>query len=282
MEGIAAITVSDVVALGPVLIAAGIAVVFIWIIWRTESWHMVRRRLWSLVHGKEELSDEATRNYVNQQTSLAAFNVFAGVPVRTLRDAHQLMEWCKARDVDLGELRMCGDYFDPETRHVNDRWLPPVWFGKAMRVFALCIVLIGVIVMQAITVPAFLSLRETGTDFLATGTELRPVWPLPPFAAPSLRVADCKRPVEGEVRRTGFSAHDIGIMCTFLGKPDFVKYVRDTLFGQRVVVVILTIATLFFAYRVGLWAMRILYAHKLLRRRPDPASPDAQMELDFS
>lgn len=145
MDGIAAIKVSDIAMLGPLGLAMGLGAIFVWVILQTESWHMLRRRIWLLVHGKEEISDPGIREYVEEQNNLAAFHVFAGVHVATLSEARTLMEWCRARNVNLGALRMCGTYFDPETRRIKERWLPPRWMGRALGVLAMGIMVAGLL-----------------------------------------------------------------------------------------------------------------------------------------
>lgn len=280
MVGITAITVSDVVAFGPFLIAAAIVGVFGWVLWRTESWHMLRRRLWLLVHGKEEIADTDIRTYVNDQTSLAAFQVFAGVPVRTLSEAHTLMEWCRARDVELGVLRLCGCYFDHHARRVKTRWLPPIWAGKAVGVSALCVFYFALMaVYAAISMPSALSVKETGQSFFATETGIRKTWPS--FSAATLAAEDCGKPTADEAARTGFSERDIVIMCGVLKDPEFAAFVQRNARRQAVGLVFIAMVLVLGAYAIGLYALRVLNARRLLLRGVDPSLPAAQLELDF-
>lgn len=281
MDGIAAIKASDIATLVPLGIAVGLGLLFSWVVWRTESWHMLRRRIWLLVHGKEEISDPGIREYVEEQNNLAAFHVFAGVQVATLAEARTLMAWCKARHVDLGVLRICGPYFDPEARRIKERWLPPRWVGHAIGAVAMGFLLAAVVSAWAMTLPPLLMLKKTEQRFFADGTELRRPWPLLPFSARRLRPEDCEKPVDGEAARTGFSERDIAILCPVLKDPEFGAYVKNAASDQRVFLAMCAACFLFLMYYAAVRAVRVVCAHKLRARCVDPALPAEQMELDF-
>lgn len=281
MDGIAAIKVSDIATLVPLGIAAGLGILFFWVVLRTESWHMLRRRIWLLVHGKEEISDPGIRDYVEEQNNLAAFHVFAGVQVTTLAEARTLMAWCKARHVDLGVLRTCGPYFDPEARRIKERWLPPKWVGHAIGAVAMGFLLTAVVSAWAMTLPALLTLKKTEQRFFADETGLRLPWPLVSFSARRLRPDDCEKPVSGEAARTGFSERDIAILCPVLKDSEFGAYVKNAAREQRVFLAMFVAFFLFLMYYAAVRALRVVCARKLLARRVDPALPAEQMELDF-
>lgn len=131
------------------------------------------------------------------------------------------------------------------------------------------------------TMPALMTLKKTGQSFFAKETELRKVFPLPPFSAPVLTAADCEKPRSEEARRMGFVESDIAIMCSLLTDPEFGAYRQKTMRSQWSALAIYAALLLFFAYRTAVLAVRVACARKLLNRRVDPAMPAAQMELDF-
>ncbi|SFD89608.1 DUF6216 family protein [Paracidovorax konjaci] len=281
MDGIAAIKVADIAALGSLGVAIGLGGLFLWMVWQTESWHMLRRRVWLLVHGKEEISDPVIRAYVEEQNNLAAFHVFAGVRVASLGEAQALMAWCAARNVNLGGLRMCGTYFDPEARRIRERWLPQRWMGHALGVAAMVLMVAGLVFAWSMTLPPLITLKKTGQAFFAEETRLRKSWPFPPFSAPALTAGDCDKSRAEEARRIGFVESDIAIMCSLLKDREFGAYQTKALREQRSALAALAALILFFAYRTAVWAVRIACARKLLRRGVDPALPATQMEFDF-
>ncbi|MDA8456526.1 DUF6216 family protein [Acidovorax sp. GBBC 3334] len=281
MDGIAAIKVSDIVALGSLGAAIGLGGLFFWMVWQTESWHMLRRRVWLLVHGKEEISDPAIRGYVEEQNNLAAFHVFAGVRVASLDEAQALMAWCRARNVDLGVLRMCGTYFDPEARRIRERWLPQRWMGHALGVAAMVLMVAGLLLVVSMTMPPLMSLKTSGQGFFAEEGRLRKAWPYRMFSVSVLTAGDCEKPPAEEARRTGFAQSDITILCSLLKEPEFGAYRDKAANSQRSALAICAAFILFFAYRTAVWAVRIAWARKLLRRGVDPALPATQREFDF-
>jgi hypothetical protein len=54
---------------GGVALVAGV----LWVVSRTRSAHVLRRRVWRLIHGKGEVSDLDVQAFVDEQTSLMAF-----------------------------------------------------------------------------------------------------------------------------------------------------------------------------------------------------------------
>ena len=77
-----------------------ICMAFVWVIWRTESLHVLMHRLWQLVHGKQEITDPEVRAFIDEQTSLISFRLFAGVKVNSLAQARQLIQWAKRKDTE--------------------------------------------------------------------------------------------------------------------------------------------------------------------------------------
>ena len=65
----------------------------IYVLWRTGSGHLIRHRLWRFVHGKDAISDEVVRQFIDDRTSLMAFRYGAGFPARTLEQARHLAAW---------------------------------------------------------------------------------------------------------------------------------------------------------------------------------------------
>ena len=88
---------SVLAALVPAMLVLGFFVV----VWRTGSLHVLMRRIWLLVHGRQEISDPTIRAFVDEQTNLMSFRMFSGVRAASLEEAHQLIEWTKLNQVDI-------------------------------------------------------------------------------------------------------------------------------------------------------------------------------------
>lgn len=264
----------------PLGLPLGIAVLFVWVMLRTESLHLLRRRLWQVIHGKGEITDSGIRAFIEEQTNLAAFRVFVGPNASTLAEARALMDWCAARNVDLGALRMCGTYFDAGERRVTrgERFLTGgYWFWA-----------IAYVLCASVAVPSFalvptthtwLTVKSSGQHFLASESGIRTTWP--PLFASSFTKADCEAPQQ-VARRMSFSNEDVSTMCQFLDKEEYAAFVRKSLSNQRWALFFLAIIAVGCAYFAVLSAVRCGCARKLLRRRLDPDLPGSQLTLDLT
>jgi hypothetical protein len=261
--------------LAPLLIGAA----FLWVVWRTESRHVLISRLWQLVHGKQEISDPEVRAFVDEQTSLISFRMFAGVPVTSLKAAHQLIEWTKLNGVQMRTLSMCGEFFDAELRQVKLHKLPSR-FSQAWRLTGLLTaVVVGLISMMSLPASqSLLTLKSTQRHFWASATEAKPLWPL---TATPLRTADCSQAASANALRTTFSEQEVGILCDVLKSETSPEFMRKALSDQRWSLVMLIAFTLWISW-IGFFALAAGFAaHKLARRQIDPSLPGSQLDLDL-
>lgn len=262
--------------IAPLLIAGA----FLWVVLRTESRHVLLSRLWQLVHGKQEISDPQVRAFVDEQTSLISFRMFAGVPVTSLKEAHQLIEWTKLNGVQMRTLSVCGELFDTELRQVRVHKLPSrfsqawrlAWFFIAVAVG--CLSVIGLFSSQSL-----LSLKSTDRYFWGSPTEVKPLWPL--LGAPALKVAHCSQAASENASRTTFSEQDIGILCDVLTSKGSAEFMKKALSEQRWSLVTLIAFALWMSW-LGLFAWAAGFAaHNLAKRNIDPTLPGSQLSLDL-
>lgn len=259
----------------PLLIGAA----FIWVVWRTESRHVLLSRLWQLVHGKQEISDPLVRAFVDEQASLISFRMFAGVPVASLKEAHQLIEWTKLNGVQMRTLSVCGELFDTELRQVRVHKLPSR-ISQALRLigFSTAVVVGCISVMSLFSSQSLLTLKSTQRYFWANPTEARPLWPL---TAAALKVADCSKAADANAAHTTFSEQEVGILCEVLKSETMPEFMKKTLSEQRWSLVMLIAFALWLSW-IGLFAWAAGFAaHKLADRHIDPSLPGAQLSLDL-
>ena len=259
----------------PLLIGAA----FLWVVWRTESRHVLFSRLWRLVHGNQEIADPQVRAFVDEQTSLISFRMFAGVPVASLKEAHQLIEWTKLNGVQMRTLSICGELFDAELRQVRIHKLPSR-FSQALRLVRLfSVAAVGcACVMSLFSSQSLLTLKSTQRSFWATLTQMKAVWPLNVAA---LKVDDCSQATSANAMRTSFSEQEVGILCDILKSEGTSAFMKKTLSEQRWSLTMLIALALWLSW-MGLfsWAAGAA-AHKLAKRGIDPSLPGSQVSLDL-
>ncbi|MFH0132786.1 DUF6216 family protein [Variovorax sp. VaC1] len=252
---------------------------FLWVVLRTESRHVLISRLWQLVYGKQEISDPQVRAFVDEQTSLISFRMFAGVPVASLQEAHQLIEWAKLNGVEMRTLSMCGELFDSNLCQVKVHKLPSR-FAQAWRLFGLSIALaVGVLsVVSLFSSQSLLSLKSTDRYFWASPTEVKPLWPL---GAAVLGVAHCSQTASENATRTTFTEQEVGILCDVLKSASTPEFMKKALSDQRWSLAMLIAFTLWLSW-IGFFAWAAGFAaHSLAKRHIDPSLPGAQLSLDL-
>jgi len=252
---------------------------FLWVVWRTESRHVLFSRLWRLVHGNQEISDPQVRAFVDEQTSLISFRMFAGVPATSLKEAHQLIEWTKLNGVQMRTLSICGELFDAELRQVRVHKLPSR-FSQALRLFRFfSVAAIGcVCAMGLFSSQSLLTLKSTQRTFWANPTQVRAVWPV---NVPALTVDDCSQAASANAMRTSFSDQEVRILCDILKSEGTAAFMKKTLSEQRWSLIALIALALWLSW-MGLfsWAAGSA-AHKLAKRGIDPSLPGSQLSLDL-
>jgi hypothetical protein len=256
-----------------------IGVAFLWVVLRTESRHVLISRLWQLVHGKQEISDPQVRAFVDEQTSLISFRMFAGVPVTNLQEAHQLIEWTKLNGVQMRTLSACGELFDAKLRQVKVHKLPSR-FSQAWRLTGFfAAVAIGCLsLMSLFSSQSLLSLKSTERYFWASPTEVKPLWPL---GAASLGVAHCSQAASANAARTTFTEQEVGVLCDVLKSASAPEFMKKALSDQRWSLVMLTAFALWISW-IGLFAWAAGFAaHNLAKRHIDPSLPGSQLSLDL-
>lgn len=254
-----------------------------WVIWRTRTRHLLIRRLWHLIHGSQEIADPQVKAYVEDEGSLAAFHMFAGVGVRNLKEAHDLLRWTQANDVTMRSLRLCGDYFDIERRQVRADRLPGRWRHKSRAVVAILSWFLFGLSLWAMSVDYVLvTLKSTQTTFFLSSNSARVLWPPWPLDPGVVSKDLCDRTQPAEVAaQSGFQPRDAESVCAVLRDEATPAFTKKSLAGQRWALAWLA---LLFAY----WCLGSILAWlsaeaaiTLANRRVDPRLDHGQLPLDL-
>lgn len=230
-------------ALVPLLLIFGFAVV----IWRTDSFHTLLRRVWLLVHGNQEISDPQIRAFVDEQTSLISFRMFSGVRAASLEQAHQLMHWAKFHRIDLRQVGACGEYFDTELRQVRKHKLPcrPLVYGQ-LALFLILLFSTAGLAWLAVIPQVPLTFKPTQRTFFATEAAAQTLWSVPFFFNNHrLQKDDCEQPVAANAARTGFTEEEAKGLCKAITADEWPQYMKSQLTDKRWA---LLICVLFFGW----------------------------------
>jgi len=257
-----------------------VGMVFVWVIWRTESRHVLIRRLWQLVHGNQEIADPEIRAFVEEQTSLISFRMFSGLPVSSLEKARELIRWAKLNEVQMRTLRTCGKFFDPDTRAIEAKKLPsPKTQAMKLAGFFIAVALCVACATAMLSPYALLSIKATNRLFLATATDMKPLWRS--FGEASLRAANCPPGNEAAQIDTSFTPQEVGILCDVLKSETSAVFLRNALKEQRWSSALLLLFCIWLSW-ISLFAWGTgSAARNLAGRRIDPALPGSQLNLDL-
>lgn len=250
------------------LAPGGLVLLFLWVIWRTESRHTLIHRLWQLVHGNQEISDPEIKAFINEQNSLMSFRFIAGVPVNNLEQARQLIQWTKLRDVEMFALRMAGRYFDPDKRQVRVDDLPSklarrIWLAS----LALLLLMIFASASLAFLDSALVKVRVTDRWALLSENEAKLVWPL---ISEPIGKTSCSTE---HINRSKFTEKEAGVLCGVLKNDDAASYARDLVKKQRQSAVFLLFTSILAAVMSFSELASGLAAKRLRDRNLDPTIP---------
>ncbi len=265
-------------ALVPVLLVIG----FVVVLRRTESLHILMRRIWLLVHGRQEISDPTIRAFVDEQTNLMSFRMFSGVRAASLEEAHQLIEWTKLNRVDIHKVGACGDYFDTALRQVRKHKFPSTPYALTQIALFLAFLFGTLICGWLITVPQVpFTLKATQRTFLANASSAQTVWPPLIFNRQPLRGSDCEQPAANNAARTSFTEMEVATLCKVLTSKEWPENFQSKLKEQRWVLSLLVATFGLIAYWCFLPVNRLLQAKALAARGISPVLSGSQSELEL-
>lgn len=262
-------------------LAAPLFLVFVfgWAIWRTGSRHMLVRRMWQMMLGKQEIADPVVRAFVDEQTSLMSFRWFAGISVASLDEAHQLMEWARRNGVEMRTLRLCGEYFDAGRREVRTHKVPALgWRIVNLVVLGLCVAM-GIV--SALGLPfnsALVTLKATQRWSLVAEGEARAIWA---GADGPLQAKDCASPVKENAKRTKFTEQEVSVLCELLKDEHAPAFIKETVKEQRWALFSFLLLASWLSWEFFFTWLHAAKADELARRKLDPSIDGSQLSFDW-
>lgn len=102
-----------------VAVAAGLLVIF-----RTNSLHVLRIRVWHLVMGKRDCRDEDVARAIRDRDDLVQFRHFLGLQARTVAQAAAIAKWARDNNEEPHDIYECGELFDLEACELKKDKVP--------------------------------------------------------------------------------------------------------------------------------------------------------------
>lgn len=152
---------------GPLLL--GIVIMFFW--WRSGSIYSLLERVWRLVAGKAEVSDEKLKKFILETRDVEKFRFMYGLKVERMAELHKLLEWLNANSIGISKAQMANRWINTKTREI----IPVPKFYSLIRALgvALCGVALIPLLITVTSSEALLQMKGSKTWFLADATSVK-------------------------------------------------------------------------------------------------------------
>jgi hypothetical protein len=244
---------------GAILLALAI---LMWVVRRTGSTYTPVRWLWQILFGKSKTSSLTA--FFEERDELMHFRAVTGVKnVPDLNAAHRLVQWTKAKKIDMDLIRSVTGHFDVTT--LEFRAKPP---GNVAQVIltVLCAVLIyatvAVAVMAALS-PAGLKIIKTGTWYFVSDTATYQPR-LFGDALPRFSRDGCKD-VARTAAATGYPVQDVQAFCEVLDSKEGQALLLETRITQRKMGTVLGLVLLLASMKVFSAVVRVNRTQELYK-----------------
>jgi hypothetical protein len=199
--------------------------------YRTNSTHTIFRWLWRRIAGKAKGNDAAFNEFMDAQDNLMQF-VFISGKTRTVAQMHSLINWARSHNEDIRDIHACGQNFDrelPGLKAPDKRPTSRALGWLKMRLLGVSILLI--INTLFATVPGAVVVVKDTKKWLIVGTKSTRSVVNP--GAERLIPDQCSQPMERKIKSSGFTARDVTVICELYANPESTKFVKQTIWEQR-------------------------------------------------
>ncbi len=257
------------------VIALGVVAFLVWR--RTHSTYPMMTRLWRLFIGSGKSKDPVISQFLDEQASLMEFRFTTGAKVRTQKLAHQLIDWTRRHNEDIGDVAACGPYFDYERVMLKkEDELPKLWQIIAGVVSALVLLLITtVLAIGIVWSDAGMQMKKSRVFFTLSAESAKPWW-----SEPGLSKAQC---LSGEaLPATGFSEDDAKIVCKIFKDENLTAFLQKTIMQQRIAFGFGTLVFMWYFWGAFSWLMCGHKARTMFKRldNKEKQAPQTLIEPD--
>jgi hypothetical protein len=207
---------------GPLLLV--IAIAFFW--WRSGSIYSLLERVWRLVAGKAEVSDEKLKKFILETRDVEKFRFMFGLKVERMAELHKLLEWLNANSIGISKAQMAKRWINAKTRELIP--VPKYYLPIRALGLVLCVVALMLLVISVTSSDALLQMKGSKTWFLADATSIKGFyedWVIEPAQCP-------KEIVSKSVG--GLTNAEVHLLCEAFKDGTFKQLVSDTVRQQRI------------------------------------------------
>ncbi len=239
------------------------ASLLIWIWYRSNSPHLLLKRLWLLVNGGEKIADKKVGAFLDDQTSLVCFRYHTGLQPATLQQAQNIIDWCGQNDVPFETVKKCREIFDINELRLLVERLP----SKKLMISSIVLagLLAGCTGLLAVTIArsqAALKYNESGHWFWVQMDSATPMWTLQdkPFYKSNCAKQELRSPQELITQR------EVDALCTLFDSKDMPQIIDNAVKGQRAIGASLIALLVFCLYWLKQFWVKADAAEKLSRK----------------
>lgn len=207
---------------GPLLLVIGI--LFFW--WRSGSIYSLLERIWRLVAGKTEVSDEKLKKFILETRDVEKFRFMYGLKVERMAELHKLLEWLNVNSIGISKAQMAKRWINAKSRVLIP--VPKYYLFNRALGLALCGVVLMTLVISVTSSEALLQMKGSRTWFLADAASIKGFyedWVIEP--------AQCPKEIVSE-NVGGLTNAEVHLLCDAFKDGTLKQLVSDTVRQQRI------------------------------------------------
>lgn len=241
----------------------------LWACARTGSTHVLHKRLWRLLFGKQEINSPVLSQLLGERDDLMLARTFLGLKrLPTAAAAERLAAWLKKFDVNVDLVAAAGHHFDLDAPGFTQR--PPGIKAIMLLTLGSIVFLYGAIAVAGLGVstPPVVQVKASKIWYAVTDQQARQ-FQLRGDPAPAIESSSCDDK-SAIARTTGYPDHDVQVMCDLLATESG-KAARHGAHVGQIALAAFSAAALLFAGIVLFLSMRRASnaneLYKLIERR---------------
>lgn len=221
------------------LIFVGIIVGLFWR--RSKSINSLLDRVWRLVVGQGDITDERLSKFIHDNHALEKFRFIYGINVETKQDLHRFLNWVDKNSIGVEIIQQAKRWID--TKSPNLVITPPVKYKKIRGAWILITSILLILCLQMMTSKNTLfRMNESGTWFFAnthyvSGVKiLGDTWKIESGS-------DCQKEIKN-IPHIGFNESEMDALCGAFGDQEFNEKIEEGVKAQNNLGIFLSVLAL--------------------------------------